>query len=78
MKKFLLLPRITIVLVVALLAVGLSPGAALAYIDPGTGSFVIQGIIAAVVGAGFAIKIFWRRIVSTLTGKAPAEDDDDE
>jgi hypothetical protein len=78
MKKFLLPRKITVLLVVALLAVLSAPTAALAYIDPGTGSFVVQGIIAAVVGAGFAIKVFWRRIVSALTGKSPAEDDDDE
>jgi hypothetical protein len=65
-------------LMLVLLAVGLWPTAALAYIDPGTGSFVVQGIIAAVVGAGFAIKLYWKKIVSLLTGKAPAEDDDDQ
>ncbi len=60
------------------LVLGMWPAAAHAYIDPGTGSFVIQGIIAAVVGAGFAIKVFWHKIVSTFTGKSPAENDDDE
>ena len=64
-----------LILAAALLLV---PGVALAYIDPGTGSFVIQGIIAAVVGAGFAIKVYWHRIVSALTGKSPVEDDDDQ
>jgi hypothetical protein len=33
-----------------------------AYIDPGTGSFIIQIVIAAFVGCSFAIKIFWSRI----------------
>ena len=61
-----------------LLAAGFWPATAHAYIDPGTGSFVIQGIIAAVVGAGFAIKVYWHKIVSALTGKSPVEDDDDE
>ena len=65
-------------LVLTLLVMGLWPASAHAYIDPGTGSFVIQGIIAAVVGASFAIKVFWHRIVSALTGKSPAEDDDDQ
>jgi hypothetical protein len=62
-----------LVLAVALL---LLPVPALAYIDPGTGSFVIQGIIAAVVGAGLAIKMFWHRIKSVFTGKPTPEDDD--
>ena len=60
------------------LTVGLWPQPAHAYIDPGTGSFVIQGIIAAVVGASFALKVFWRRIVSKVTGKPLVEDDDDQ
>ena len=51
---------------------------AFAYIDPGTGSFLIQGIIAAVVGAGVALKMFWHRIVGLFGGKAPAEDDDSD
>ena len=60
-------------------ALVLLPNTALAYIDPGTGSFVIQGIIAAVVGAGFAVKMYWHRIKSLLTGKPmPEEDDPDE
>jgi hypothetical protein len=57
----------------------LVPGVALAYIDPGTGSFVIQGIIAAVVGGGFAIKMFWHRIKAFFTGKSmPTEADDED
>jgi hypothetical protein len=60
-------------------AVVLAPGVAHAYIDPGTGSFVIQGIIAAIVGAGFAIKMFWHRIKAFLTGKPmPTETDDED
>jgi hypothetical protein len=33
-----------------------------AYIDPGTGSYVIQILIAAFVSISFAVKIFWKRI----------------
>lgn len=64
----------------ALLAAALllAPAAAHAYIDPGTGSFVIQGIIAAVVGAGVALKMFWGRITGALGGKRRPSDDDDD
>ena len=62
-------------LVLALVLVAL-PSAAYAYIDPGTGSFVIQGIIAAVVGAGVALRMFWGRIKRAVTGKDPETDDD--
>jgi O-antigen/teichoic acid export membrane protein len=33
-----------------------------AYIDPGTGSFVLQAIVAAVVGSLFTVKLYWGRI----------------
>ena len=35
----------------------------IAYIDPGTGSYVLQVIAAGVLGAMFALKMFWHRIV---------------
>jgi len=38
------------------------PGTSEAYLDPGTGSFVFQMIIAAVLGGLFTIKTYWRRI----------------
>lgn len=59
-----------------IMAMVLMPTPALAYLDPGTGSFVIQGIIAAIVGGGFAVKMFWGRIKAKITGKTPTEDDD--
>jgi hypothetical protein len=33
-----------------------------AYVDPGTGSYVIQILIAAVVGAAFAVRVYWNKI----------------
>jgi len=38
------------------------PHQAHAYLDPGTGSYVFQMMIAGLVGAAFAIKMYWRRI----------------
>jgi len=38
-----------------------------AYLDPGTGSFIIQMIIGAVVAAGAFIKIYWRKIKAYFT-----------
>jgi hypothetical protein len=38
------------------------PGDVLAYIDPGTGSYVLQLIIAGLVGSAFSLKLFGRRI----------------
>ena len=33
-----------------------------AYIDPGTGSLIIQVIIASFIGGLFLIKVFWRKV----------------
>lgn len=33
-----------------------------AYLDPGTGSLVVQSVIAALAAAGFTIRLYWRRI----------------
>ena len=32
------------------------------YIDPGTGSYVFQIIVAAFVAVSFAIKVYWHKI----------------
>lgn len=47
-----------------------------AYIDPGSGSFIIQMLVGAALGASLAIKVFWRRLVSFFTGRK--RDDTDE
>ena len=38
------------------------------YIDPGTGSYVFQIIIAAFVAVSFAVKIFWHKIKGFFRG----------
>ena len=35
-----------------------------AYIDPGSGSYIIQIILATVLGGLFAIKLYWKKIKS--------------
>jgi len=45
------------------------PQVAYAYVDPGTGSFVLQAVIAAIVSVSFAIKAFWGKIKARLTKK---------
>jgi len=46
---------------------------AYAYLDPGTGSMILQAVIGAIAGSAVAIKIFWKRIKHfflRLIGKA--------
>jgi len=37
-----------------------------AYLDPGTGSILLQGLIGAVAGALVVIKLYWARVVAVL------------
>jgi hypothetical protein len=39
-----------------------------AYIDPGTGSFLLQGILAAFFGGFFALKLYFQRFKAYLFG----------
>jgi len=41
----------------------------LLYIDPGSGSYILQMIIAAVLGVSFFFKNFWYSIKAFFTGK---------
>jgi hypothetical protein len=52
----------------------------LPYLDPGSGSFLFQLLIAALVGLGVAIRASWSRIKGWFGIKSPpqADDDDDE
>jgi hypothetical protein len=44
----------------------LTPTNAWAYLDPGTGSYVLQLIVAGLLGALFTVKTFWARIVAVF------------
>ena len=54
-----------------------------AYLDPGTGSYILQILIAGLFGALFMLKVFWGRIVeffgkgspkSEITVQGPGQD----
>jgi hypothetical protein len=77
MPRFLLPAHSLLIVLLAGCGMTLAAAPAHAYVDPGTGSFVIQGIIAAIVGAGVALKVFWKRITGGLSGRRRDEDDDD-
>lgn len=40
-----------------------------AYLDPGTGSMIIQMLIAGAIGALVVVKAFWSRIVGFFSRK---------
>lgn len=48
------------------------------YLDPGSGSFLIQLLIGALMGGALAIKIYWRKIVSFFKKDKPETNPEDE
>lgn len=50
----------------------------LLYIDPGSGSYFIQVIIAALLGAAFWIKMSWHRIKSFFNRNKKADDKEED
>jgi hypothetical protein len=52
--------------------------APLAYLDPGSGSFLIQLLIATLLGLGIAVRASWSKIKTWWGGKSKADEDDDD
>lgn len=48
------------------------------YLDPGSGSFLIQLLIAALLGAGIALRASWGKIKGLFGKKAETDEDDDD
>ena len=45
----------------------------LMYLDPGSGSFIIQMLLAGLLGIAVAIRIYWKKIVAFFPqGESPA------
>ena len=44
----------------------LSEETAHAYLDPGTGSAILQGVLAALAGIAVALKLYWHRLLRLL------------
>lgn len=55
-------------IVAVVMSIGV-PTSAYAYIDPGTGSLIIQGIIGAIAGIGVTAKIYWHKIRIFFAGE---------
>ena len=74
------------VLEVGLLAIAvllMTESTAHAYIDPGTGSALIQGLIAVVAALGVTLKLYWHRVIRFLglgedKDSNPSDDRSDE
>ena len=44
-----------------------------AYLDPGSGSFILQLLLAALVGGAFIIKTYWKKIIGIFRKDSPQE-----
>ena len=70
-----LLPKLFLILLVFHILASPAYG----YIDPGTGSYVLQVVLAFLLGALFALKMFWRNVkaffIRLFTGLNDLEDD---
>ena len=47
------------------------------YLEPGSGSFIIQILIASLLGLGIVIRASWGRIKGMFGAKPKPEDQDD-
>ena len=53
------------------------PLPAYAYLDPGTGSYVFQLLIAGLAGSLFLVKLYWKRIAAFFTKREVGENGDE-
>lgn len=44
----------------------LFPSPAHAYLDPGTGSVILQVVLAGILGAVFTLKSYWRAVKASI------------
>jgi len=58
-----------ILVIITSLSYGFFVSDAYAYIDPGSGSMIIQIIIGALVGVGITLKIYWYKLKEKLSFK---------
>lgn len=58
MKKTIILMILSSVIFI----ISLTAQHAFAYLDPGTGSMLLQGLLAGLLAAAATIRIFWKRI----------------
>jgi uncharacterized membrane protein len=60
-------------LVPVALAVLLVSNSAYAYVDPGTGSILLQGLIAAVAAGIGYVAMYWQRVKAFFGRRGPSE-----
>lgn len=54
------------ILLLAAMALLTAPGTAHAYLDPASGSMILQAVIGGVAAAAVAFRVYWGRIAAFL------------
>lgn len=67
-----------IILATVLCIISLTVQHAFAYLDPASGSMILQGILAGIAAVGVSIGVFWRRIKSFFSGRKKSDDKTDD
>ncbi|MFA6954568.1 MAG: hypothetical protein WC538_01700 [Thermoanaerobaculia bacterium] len=52
----------------------LYPVPAHAYLDAGTGSVILQALVAVIAGAALGIRVYWGKLKSLISRKSPGDD----
>ena len=63
--------------ILAMLFLGVFTARAEAYLDPGTGSFIIQMLVAGVAGSLFLLKTYWQKLKDWVSGNKQEENKPD-
>ena len=59
--------------ILGLLIIGAMTGTAQAYLDPGTGSMILQLLLGGIAGMAVVLKLYWHRL-KALFGRRAAKD----
>ena len=54
------------ILLLSFISLFLTISSAHAYLDPGTGSIILQGIIGAIAAIAVALKLYWHKLLKLL------------
>ena len=65
-------------LIFFVLALVLAMNSAYAYLDPGSGSAILQGIIGALAAIAITLKLYWHRLLCFLGLRKRIDDSEDE
>ena len=50
----------------------------IAYLDPGSGSFILQVLVASLVGIGFAFRKYWSKVTNLFRKESIEEEPADQ